>query len=154
MSDYVDTVDIEGVQYDIQDTPTKEQAEENAQDISEMKASQNYSTTEHLTGRKWLDGKPTYTIIVNTGALPNTTSKTIPLPVQNIDTIIKYRGCAKNPTLNEARTLPYPAYLADNIIAVYIRGNEISIVTGADYSAFTESYIEFEYTKTTDSPQP
>ena len=154
MSDYVDTVDIEGVQYDIQDTPTKEQAEENAQDISEMKASQNYSTTEHLTGRKWLDGKPTYTITVNTGTLPNTTTKTVPLPVQNIDTIIKYRGCAKNPTINEIRALPYPAYIAGNIIAVFIRENDISIVTGADYSGFTESYIEFEYTKTTDSPQP
>lgn len=33
MSDYVDTVDIEGVQYDIQDTATKQTAEQNTQDI-------------------------------------------------------------------------------------------------------------------------
>ena len=33
MSDYVDTVDIEGTQYDIQDTATKETAEQNTQDI-------------------------------------------------------------------------------------------------------------------------
>lgn len=33
MSDYVDTVDIEGVQYDIQDTATKETAEQNTEDI-------------------------------------------------------------------------------------------------------------------------
>ena len=36
MSDYIDKVDIEGTQYDIQDTPTKEQAEENAQRIEEL----------------------------------------------------------------------------------------------------------------------
>lgn len=33
MSDYVDTVDIEGTQYDIQDTATKQTAEQNTQDI-------------------------------------------------------------------------------------------------------------------------
>lgn len=33
MSDYVDTVDIEGAQYDIQDTATKATAEQNTQDI-------------------------------------------------------------------------------------------------------------------------
>lgn len=33
MSDYVDTVDIEGTQYDIQDTPTKEQSETNTNSI-------------------------------------------------------------------------------------------------------------------------
>lgn len=33
MNDYVDTVDIEGIQYDIQDTATKATAEQNTQDI-------------------------------------------------------------------------------------------------------------------------
>lgn len=36
MSDYVDTVDIEGVQYDIQDTQTKQQTEENTQGVSDL----------------------------------------------------------------------------------------------------------------------
>lgn len=154
MSDYIDTVDIEGTQYDIQDTATKQTADQNQQDIETMKESADYSTTEHLTGRKWLDGKPTYTITVNTGTLPNATTKTIPLPIQNIDTMIGYRGCAKNPTSNEIRALPYPAYVSANVIAVFMMENNILIVTGADFSGFTQSYIEFEYTKTTDSPQP
>lgn len=36
MSDYIDTVDIEGTQYDIQDTATKATAEQNAQDIDTL----------------------------------------------------------------------------------------------------------------------
>lgn len=36
MSDYIDTVDIEGTQYDIQDTLTKEQAEENTSSIETL----------------------------------------------------------------------------------------------------------------------
>ncbi len=36
MSDYVDTIDIEGTQYDIQDTQTKQQTEENTQDVSDL----------------------------------------------------------------------------------------------------------------------
>lgn len=36
MNDYIDTVDIEGTQYDIQDTATKTQAEENTHDIQEL----------------------------------------------------------------------------------------------------------------------
>lgn len=42
MSDYVDTVDIEGTQYDIQDTATKEQAEENTQNIQEVSSKVGY----------------------------------------------------------------------------------------------------------------
>lgn len=36
MSDYIDKVDIEGTQYDIQDTATKEQTEENTQEIQNI----------------------------------------------------------------------------------------------------------------------
>lgn len=36
MSDYVDKVDIEGTQYDLQDTATKQTADQNTQDIQQI----------------------------------------------------------------------------------------------------------------------
>lgn len=60
MSDYVDKVNIDGADYDIQDTSTKEQVEENTQKIEELENFDIYSLQETQTASKWIDNKQIY----------------------------------------------------------------------------------------------
>lgn len=53
MSDYVDTVNIEGVNYSIQDTLTK-------LELGELEAGQVFSTEKVDTGMKWTGGQTIY----------------------------------------------------------------------------------------------
>lgn len=154
MSDYVDTVDIEGTQYSIQDTQTKEQAEENKQDIEALQGEVDYSTEEHLTGRKWLDGRPTYEKTINCGALPNATSKDIQTGIQNLRAAVKIFGITYQENMSVFRPLPYPHVNYNAIIGVNLTNTILTIFTGTDFSAYTNTYITIEYTKTTDNPQP
>lgn len=72
MSDYVDTVDIEGTQYDIQDTATKASLEN-------FEEGQNYSTATINTGIKYMDGSYIYkkTIVFTTPTNGNPTFPSI-----------------------------------------------------------------------------
>ena len=53
MSDYIDTVNIEGVEYDIQDTQTKESLQNLANSLV-------VSSEKIDTGQKWFGNKPIY----------------------------------------------------------------------------------------------
>ena len=45
----------------------------------------SYFTDEIDTGMKWIDGKPIYRKVINVGALPNNSEKTIAHNISNID---------------------------------------------------------------------
>ena len=154
MSDYIDKVNIEGTDYDIQDTPTKEQAEANAQDISEMKTSQNYSTAEHLTGRKWLDGRPTYEKTIDCGALPNAAIKRVSHGISNILFIVKGSLVSKDPVVNQYIFNSFAYTIPSASITFYLDGADILLCTGVDRTEFSQTFVTLEYTKSTDSPQP
>lgn len=154
MSDYIDTVDIEGTQYDIQDTATKAQAETNAQDISEMKVSQNYSTTEHLTGRKWIDGRPTYEKTIDCGALPNTGVKDVPHGISDFLFFVKGNLATKDPSANVFCPTSFVFYTPQASIGFYIDGSNVRLCAGQNRTSFTQTFVTLEYTKSTDSPQP
>ena len=73
------------------------QNETQAQDITDIKAqltelAGNYSTTEHKTGRKWVDGKDIYEITYsfNTTTANTKTDSGVTLPA--IDSLIKLDG--------------------------------------------------------------
>ena len=126
---------------------------ENAQDnvINTLNEQRSYSTEEHLTGRKWIDGKPTYEKTIDCGALPNNGSKGVDFNITNLDKVVKYRGTTKNN--NYTFEIPYVSGggLA-NCIEMHINYStqKITITTGTDRSSFTETYAILEYTKTTD----
>lgn len=150
MSDYVDKVDIEGTQYDIQDTPTKEQAEENARDISEMKASQDYSATEHLTGRKWVDGKNTYEFTVANFTGINNSIKTIATLPNGMDTLCKLYGARCIPSRTPKSWAPLP-YVHDETkafdIGFDVEGTALRLLSrGVDSSQWVCN-VTIEYTK-------
>ena len=111
--------------------------------------SNTYSTTETVIG-KWIDKKPIYRKVINTGALPNATTNDIPHYINNIDKIKNIRGYAFRSSDNF--TIPLPFSSPDNIIysvSLGVLGNNIRISTATDRTAFAESYVILEYTKTT-----
>ena len=70
----------------------------------------NYSTKEQVIGQ-WLDGKPIYQKTINTGALPNKTTKTVAHNISNIDIVIEIRGIGIRSTTTTGTTanfLPLP----------------------------------------------
>lgn len=80
---------------------------ENAQDnvINTLNEQRSYSTEEHLTGRKWIDGKPTYekTVYINNMAdFPFNTG------ITNVDEVVKISTTAKD--LTNCFSLPYYTY--------------------------------------------
>lgn len=165
MSDYVDTVDIEGTQYDIQDTATKQTADQNQQDIEAMKESADYSTTEHLTGAKASDGRPIYKkqIVTTTpeqsATFPgNENSKSILVgaPVKDFIScsgFINYESTGVVVPLGVVLTqTQFSTYWCRNNTHPQ-NPNTIAIAVGAS-AVNLKLVIDVEYTKTTDTPQP
>lgn len=115
---------------------------ENAQDnvVAQINEQRSYSTEEHLTGRKWIDGKPTYE---RTFALSNVgTSYTI--NVNNLDTIINYYG---NCIIGGSKR-PYP--FANNEGVNNINSYTQTTINLSNRFDMSELNITLEYTKTTD----
>lgn len=100
----------------------------------------------------WIDGKPIYRKIINTGALPNASSKTVNHNIDNIDFITNYYGMAYRDTDNTFIKLPFVQSSQSLAlqVAVFINKTIISLVTASDRSGFAISYVIIEYTKTTD----
>lgn len=108
-----------------------------------------YSTDEKIIGQ-WIDGKPLYQKTIDFGALPNNTTKSVNHNVQNIDYVVNLFGAAYRPSDGVVNTLPY---YNNNIYGAELVSNPTSIMvtTFADRSAFSESYVTIQYTKTTDT---
>ena len=126
---------------------------ENAQDnvINTLNEQRSYSTEEHLTGRKWIDGKPIYAKTIDCGALPNNTSKSVAHNITNIDQVILMQGVSTAHTNGNTIPLPFtdvsrPA----NGLQLYYTTSDIVLQTGGDRSIYTKTYVTLEYTKTTD----
>lgn len=109
----------------------------------------DFSTTEHATGSKWIDGKEIYRKVIDTGALPNATTKSVAHGIIGLDTIVKLYGVAKN--TSEGGIYPLPQVLAsENItlqVSLYIFEENINLKCTADRSSFDESFVVVEYTK-------
>lgn len=107
-----------------------------------------YSTDETRIGT-WIDGKPIYRKVINTGALPTLGGKVINHNISNIDYVCKIEGMAYRDSDNIFLPLPHATY--DNTaISCYCDKTAITIIVYTDRSAFQESYATIEYTKTTD----
>lgn len=110
----------------------------------------SYSTEEKIVGT-WIDGRPLWQKTVNIGTLPNTTSKEVNHNISNIENIISYTGVAIN---NGASLMigycgNYPNHEAD--IGIVVSTSKIYIQTYNDRSAYKNTYITLQYTKTTDA---
>lgn len=90
-----------------------------------------------------------YRIVINFGALPNATTKSVAhgLTIQANWTLTRLYGAATNPN-TEFIPIPYASAtdVAHNIELNMDTAN-INITTGANYSAYTVCYVVIEYLK-------
>lgn len=104
----------------------------------------NYSTEEQVIG-KWIDGKPIYRKVVDFGALPNATSKSVAHNITNISYITNIKGTALQSNATNFILLP-----TNYINSINVGNINVQISTNNDLSAFDKCYLTIEYTKTTD----
>lgn len=105
----------------------------------------DYSTSEINTGMTWIDGSTIYKKTVSTGALPNTTVKTVAHGILNLGLVIDIKGFAWD---GSSTWLPIPnAGSSSAAIEAYVYSSNICITTGMDRSGFTTSYVTLYYTK-------
>lgn len=109
-----------------------------------------YSTEERQVGC-FVDGKPVYQKTIDTGALPNNTTKNVNHNISDIDTVVTAFGFAKASGIN---WIPIPfvnntAYTDQ--VALFVNPTTITLRTSGDRSAYGQSYVTIQYTKTTDT---
>lgn len=112
----------------------------------------SYSTNEVKTGGKWIDGKPIYRKVVDFGALPNASEKTVAFDAVNADTWVSIMAIAKSTVSDTVICIPYSDVSNINASINYrIMNNAIIVNTGAiGRSDYDSCYFTLEYTKTTD----
>jgi hypothetical protein len=106
----------------------------------------SYSTTEQLTGGKWIDGKPIYRKVIDFGALPNANTKNVAHNITNIGDIVNVSIIAKSST--EYLLLATGKNSVTDFNA-WITKTNINIHTDSNRSNYNAVTI-LEYTKTTD----
>ena len=106
----------------------------------------NYSTAETPIG-KWIDGKTLYRKVINTGTLPNATTKQVAHNITNVSRFIKIYGYAYT---SNGQTYPLSwihTTSASYQTMLYCDNTNVNITSGVDRSNITESYVVLEYTK-------
>jgi len=85
---------------------------------------------------------------LNFGTLPNNTTISVPhgLTLTTITSATRIYGAATNPTAIEFVPIPY-ASASGNTIELYIDGTNVNITTNSNWSAYTTTYVIFEYLK-------
>ena len=118
--------------------------------IQDAEAQKNlvYSQNETDTGMIWFDGKKIYRKVIDCGALPNNSTKNVPMNITNLNQITDLTVTTTNPVENVTIQLPF-TNIGKNCIEAYRRGDNISLITNADWSAYTKTFAILEYTKTT-----
>ena len=102
----------------------------------------SYSTTEMLTGGKWIDGKPIYRMSFSATGI-SSSAVTLSTALNNTTiTPVKVFGFATNKADGNFLQLGYTGG-----VSVLITSSELRLVGNYTYSAYN---ITIEYTKTTD----
>jgi hypothetical protein len=104
-----------------------------------------YSTTEHKTGRKWIDNKDIYEKTIYFAALPNESTVEEPHGI-SYDKIINISGSAFNDTYS--MPVPYVDVTPTASIKVIMNSTNLIIQTGSDRHDYT-AYVTIQYTKPT-----
>lgn len=157
MSDYVDTVDIEGTQYDIQDTATKEKLED----------LQILSNSKKVVGKD-IDGRPIYEQVL-TGLTPSSgsvvgtrTSVEVPL-LSGVEELISAEGYFSvanvkyliGSSIGQTAGQPPGSYSQSTVI---LGNNNLGLFIVTNYSnqiITSQKYrLTLHYTLTADTPQP
>ena len=113
-----------------------------------------YSTSEIDTGKVWIDGKNIYRKVIDCGALPNNTSKSVSTGITTSINLINISGLAYNSS-NYYITLPFvhtttigtQCSLRFDGSTTGSSPNSVILIAGSDMSSYTSSFVIIEYTK-------
>ena len=105
-----------------------------------------YSTTETLTNKVWIDGKPIYRKVVNFGALPNTTTKSVAHGVTGATYFTSVTGIAKNAGAGTYLQIPLAWPDANSPVALWCDSTNVYMRTMVNNST-SSGYVILEYTK-------
>jgi hypothetical protein len=132
----------------VQDTDMNEIKSVVNNNANELTNIGNYSTAEVNTGKTWIDGKSIYRKVLNCGALPNNSDKSVDINVEDIEQLVNLYGIGIS-TTGTCFPLPYVYNnLNSQIELIYLGGTkQIRITTGQDRTRVT-GYVTIEYTKT------
>lgn len=116
--------------------------------LIEQSAGHHYSTDEHVIGT-WIDGKTLYEKVVDFGALPNTTSKSVAHNISNLDSVCFVDAIANN---GSGAYIPVPFVSQSGIqyqLSLNLTTTDIMINTGDNFTNYS-AFVTLQYTKTTD----
>ena len=119
-------------------------------DITNLKRNNTYSTSETLTDKVWIDGKPIYRKVIEYEKSADTTTCDIPHGITNIDKIIHLEGYSLLGGYYRPLTTFYPNDITTYSQGVYtIGGTNINVNFSTSYfgSSASTIYIIMEYTK-------
>lgn len=85
-------------------------------------------------------------LVINFGALPNAGTKSVPhyLTINAEFTFTRIYGCSTDPKTFFI-PLPYASAAAADNVELYVDPTNVNVVTGANYSMFTITYIVLEW---------
>lgn len=105
---------------------------------------QNFSTSEHDTGVKWIDGKTIYRKTVDFGTLPNNSTKNVAHGVVGMTNLLEAYGMVRSGGFYIP--ISYVAAAAASNIGLYFDNTNIIISTSSNRTDNT-AYITIFYTK-------
>jgi len=91
--------------------------------------------------------RPVIRTVVNFGALPNATTKSVPhnLPLNTVSSATNYYGASTDHVAIEMIKLPFSSPTLNRNIEVTIDDTNVNVTTAIDWTAFTDTTIVIEY---------
>lgn len=110
-----------------------------------------YSTTEQATGDTWIDGKPIYRVVIETGA-KTSNNQYYDLTAFNIEKYISLRGMLYPTNYGDGDVFPIPfAAPMDSAYFVMLQAkSRTRVEIGTNAIVWNSGFIVIEFTKTTD----
>ena len=106
-----------------------------------IKEFNTYSTTEHFTGKYWIDGKPIYGIVIEGTSLPS--SGTVFLT--GVGTLINQYGSYTS----DGNQISLPYNSGSSKVELRVNSSNQLFLQSASVGAVTKYYFYVEYTKST-----
>lgn len=102
-----------------------------------------FSESAQQTGHFWIDGKPIYRKVLDLGALPSSTSKTVAHGLTGIGEIVSLSGAANDSAASAfVKALPLP----NDVVALAIDTTNVTATTASDLTAYEQCYAVIDYT--------
>lgn len=114
-----------------------------------LKDSGYYVESEFVNGQVLFGDRQIFRTVVNFGALPNATFKSIPhgIVVSNGFSFTRIYATASDQITMQYIPIPYASATLVNNIELDVDANNVTITTGIDMTAYTITYVVLEYVK-------